>query len=156
MTSSKATFKRYLVALQSRDHATLRELTHPGFEDFYPQSGERTRGIENLISIIENYPGGVEPLGQDRIVGGSDEFVRTPSFVVVRIEGSGDQVMGVQRARYPDGATWYIIVVAELREGLVYRTDSFFAPSFPPAEWRAPWVELEPARIDTAPVGQTR
>lgn len=144
MTSStRATFERYLRALQTRDFETLRELAHPDFEDHYPQSGELTRGVESLIRIVNHYPGGdrLEDLGQARVIGGDDRYVRTPSFTIVRIDGSGDDLVGVQRARYPDGSLWIIIVIAEMRDDLVYRTESFFAPAFEPADWRAPWVE---------------
>lgn len=140
----RAIFERYLEAIQARDLATLRHLAHPDFEDLYPQSGELTRGIENLIGIITNYPGVLESLGRDRVVGGEDRFVRTPMFTVLRVEGGGDHFTGIQRARYPDGSTWFIVIVAELRDGLVYRTSSFFAPTFAPPAWRSGLVEVQP------------
>ena len=139
----RATFERYLEAIQARDLATLRQVAHPDFEDFYPQSGELTRGIENLISILTGYPGQLESLGRDRVVGGDDRFIRTPMFTVLRVEGSGDQFTGIQRARYPDGSTWFIVIVAELRDGLIHRTQSFFAPTFEPPAWRSDRVEVQ-------------
>ena len=142
--NSRATFERYLEALQARDLATLRALAHPDFEDFYPQSGEVTRGIENLIAILLNYPGQLESLGRDRVVGGETLFVSAPNFTVLRVDGSGEQFSGVQRARYPDGSLWFIVVVAEVRDGLVYRTESFFAPAFEAPAWRSEWVHIRP------------
>ena len=139
--ASRATFERYLDALNGRDLATLEELVHPEFEDFYPQSGELTRGVRNLQGIIANYPGELEALGRDRVIGGEDRFVRTPMFTVLRVEGSADIFTAVQRARYPDGSVWFIVVISELRDGLIYRTQSFWAPTFDPPAWRAGWVE---------------
>jgi len=141
-SSGRVTFERYLQAVTARDFVTLRALAHPEFEDSYPQSGEVTVGIENLIAIVSNYPGELTHLGSDRILGGEDRFVRTPQFTVIRIEGSGDQFTGIQRARYPDGSVWFVVVVAEMRDGLVYRTESYFAAAFDPPSWRAPYVEV--------------
>jgi hypothetical protein len=142
--SPRAIFERYLEALQARDFATLRAVAHRDFEDFYPQSGEVTRGIDNLISILLNYPGQLESLGRDRVVGGETRFLSAPNFTVLRVEGSGEHFTGVQRARYPDGSLWFIVVVAELRDDLVYRTESFFAPAFEAPAWRSEWVHVVP------------
>ena len=96
--SPRAIFERYLQALQGRDFATLRAVAHPGFEDFYPQSGEVTRGIDNLIAILLNYPGQLQSLGRDRVVGGETRFVSAPNFTVLRVEGGGEHFTGLQRA----------------------------------------------------------
>ncbi|MDQ2934183.1 MAG: nuclear transport factor 2 family protein [Chloroflexota bacterium] len=143
MNASRAIFERYMAALNRRDLATLAELLHPDFEDFYPQSGELTRGAANLQAMIANYPGEYQDLGQDRVIGGEDRFISTPLFTVLRVEGSDDVLTGVQRARYPDGSIWFIVVIAELRDGRIYRTQSFWAPTFDPPAWRAQWVELQ-------------
>ena len=131
----------------------LRALAHPGFEDLYPQSGEHTIGVENLIAIIGSYPGGVEPLGRDRIVGGEERFVRTPVFTMIRVAGEGDNFVGISRARYPDGSHWMILNVGEIRDGLVYRTESYFAPYFDPAPWRSGMVEVQPRPGDGGTAG---
>jgi hypothetical protein len=141
-TGARGVFERYLAALNSRDLDALTALVHPKYEDFYPQSGEVTRGLANLRAIIANYPGDYTDLGQERIVGGEDRFVSTPMFTVLRVEGTGDVLTGVQRARYPDGSVWFVLVLAELRDGLIYRTQSYWAPSFEPPAWRAQWVEV--------------
>lgn len=140
----RQTFERYLEALAANDFASLRALAHPDFEDTYPQSGEVTVGIENLIAIVSNYPGELEHVGSDRIVGGEDRFVRTPHFTIIRVEGSDDQFTGIQQARYPDGSVWFVVVVAELRDGLIHRTESYFAPAFDPPGWRNPYVKIRP------------
>jgi hypothetical protein len=142
--SNRDVFEGWVEAIQHRDYGALRALAHPGFEDLYPQSGELTRGVERLIAIIEGYPGGVESLGRDRIVGGEERFIRTPIFTMIRVAGEGDSFVGISRARYPDGSHWMILVVGELRDGLVYRTESYFAPYFDPAPWRSGMVEVQP------------
>ena len=131
-----------MAALNRRDVASLTELLHPDFEDFYPQSGELTRGPTNLLAHIANYPGAYEDLGRDRVIGGEDRYVSTAMFTVLRVEGSDDVFTGVQRARYPDGSLWIILLIAELKDGLIHRTQSFWAPTFEPPAWRAQWVEL--------------
>lgn len=136
--------ERYLRAINEHDMATVHELTHPDFEDFYPQSGELTRSVANMEAIFVNYPGALEGLGQERVIGGEDRFVHSPLFTIIRVEGSEETFTGIQRARYPDGSLWYVIVLVELRDELIYRTQTFFAPAFEPPAWRAAWVEIRP------------
>ena len=142
--SNRDVFQRWLEAIQRRDMDMLRALAHPEFQDFYPQSGELTVGVEKLIAIIQGYPGGVQALGRDRLVGGEERFARTPIFTMVRIDGEGDNFTGISRARYPDGSHWMILNIGEIRDGLVYRTESYFAPYFDPAPWRSGLVEVRP------------
>ena len=54
------------------------------------------------------------------------------------------------RARYPNGSHWYMIVIARMKDGLVHRTTSFYAPGFPAPEWRAQWVERMQRPPDSA------
>ena len=148
--AARQTVERYLRAVNEHDMATARALAHPDFEDFYPQSGELTRGVANLEAIFANYPGAanqpgaMEGLGQDRVIGGEDRFVRSPMFTLIRVDGSQETFTGIQRAKYPDGSRWYVILLVELRDGLIYRTQTFFAPTFEPPAWRSEWVEIRP------------
>ena len=142
--TSREIVRRFLKAIHDQDLGAMRELAHPEFEDFYPQSGELTRGVANFEAILNNYPGKMEGLGQDRIIGGEDRFVRSPLFTIIRVEGNDDVMTGIQRARYPDGSVWFVIAVVEVRDALVYRSQTFFAPAFEPPEWRAPYVEIRP------------
>lgn len=140
-SDSRATFERFLAAVNSREADTLDDLLHPDFQDQYPQSGEVTRGAESLKSIVRNYPGGYEDLGRKRIVGAEDRWVVTPMFTVLRVEGSGNVFTGLQRARYPDGSEWYVVVIGEIKDEKVWRVQTLWAPTFDPPAWRAPWVE---------------
>lgn len=135
-------FEAYIAAANGRDPAALEDLLHPNFEDVYPQSGERTRGFANLRAIIEHYPGGYEGRGTDRVAGAEDRWVLTPMFSVLRIEGTGDTFTGVSRGHYPDGTDWYIVTIAEVRDGRIWRADTYFAQTFEPPAWRSRWVEV--------------
>ena len=141
-TSARSVFEAYINAADARDVVALEGLVHPDFEDVYPQSGERTRGFANLRAIIEHYPGGgYVGHGTDRVVGAEDRWVLTPAFSVLRIEGTGDTFTGVSRGRYPDGNDWYILVIGQVRDGRVWRAETYFAQTFEAPAWRAEWVE---------------
>jgi SnoaL-like domain len=140
--NARSVFEAYVNAASARDVAALEGLVHPDFEDIYPQSGERTRGFANLRAIIEHYPsGGYVGHGTDRVVGAEDRWVLTPAFSVLRIEGTGDTFTGVSRGRYPDGSDWYILVIGQVRDGRVWRAETYFAQTFEAPAWRAEWVE---------------
>lgn len=139
---ARSVFEAYLRAANGRDVAALEGLLDDDFEDVYPQSGELTRGLANFRSIIEQYPGGgYAGQGTDRLVGTEDRWALTPSFTVVRIEGTGDTFTGVTRSRYPDGTDWYIVTIAQMRNGKLWRAETYFAQTFEPPAWRAAWVE---------------
>ncbi len=138
----RSVFEAYLRAVNGRDVAALEGLFDDDFEDVYPQSGELTRGLANFRSIIEQYPGGgYAGQGTDRLVGTEDRWALTPSFTVVRIEGTGDTFTGVTRSRYPDGTDWYIVTIAQMRNGKLWRAQTYFAQTFEAPAWRAAWVE---------------
>jgi hypothetical protein len=139
---ARSVFEAYLRAANGRDVAALEGLFDDDFEDVFPQSGELTRGLANFRSIIEQYPGGgYAGQGTDRLVGTEDRWALTPSFTVVRIEGTGDTFTGVTRSRYPDGTDWYIVTIAQMRNGKLWRAETYFAQTFEPPAWRAAWVE---------------
>ena len=112
----------------------------------YPQSGERIRGRQNWITIARDYPGGVGTVERtgDRIVGAEDQWVLTPTFSVLRIEGSGDVYTYVAKFHYPNGQTWQLLAIVELRGGKIAKTTSWYAAPFEAPEWRAPFVERFP------------
>lgn len=149
-TQPRAIFEAFLRAANGQDLAALRELLHPDYVEVYPQSGERTRGFENLRAIIEHYPGGYEDKGTARVVGTEDRWVLTPVFTLLRIEGAGDTFTGIQKVRYPDGSEWYVVAVGEIRDARVWRVQTFFAPTFAPPAWRSSWVDVVPASEEAA------
>ena len=106
----------------------------------YPQSGERIRGRENNLAILENYPG-LPDATVKGVHGGDDKWVLTPSWTPLRITGSGDHYSVEGRLAYPNGDVWNFVDLFELRNDKVVTVIEYFAPPFPLAEWRAKWVE---------------
>jgi hypothetical protein len=106
----------------------------------YPQSGERIRGKENNLAVLENYPGLPEATVKD-VRGAQDKWVLTPSWTPMRITGSGDHYAVEGRVRYPNGEDWTVVDLFELRNDKIVRVTEYFGANFPPAEWREKWVE---------------
>jgi hypothetical protein len=121
----------------------VEKLVHPDYEEVYPQSGEHVRGPKNARAIIENYPGGNLTRSAEAVVSAEDQWVVTPASTILRIDGQGDVWTVVQKARYPDGSDWHIVQIVEFQQDRIARVQSYFAPDFPPPEWRAQWVEVD-------------
>ena len=117
------------------------EVCSPDMVTEYPQSGERIRGWANMRAVAENYPGGLPKDMAGKVIGSEDKWVVGPSFNVLRIEGSGDVYTLVGSATYPDGTTWQIISLVELRSGKIVKSTELYGAPFEPPEWRAKWVE---------------
>jgi hypothetical protein len=107
----------------------------------YPQSGERIRGWSNIRAAAENYPGGLPQDLAGKVVGSEDRWVVGPSFNVLRIEGTGDTYTLVGSATYPDGKTWQLMSLVELRSGKIAKTIEVHGAPFDPPAWRSKWVE---------------
>jgi ketosteroid isomerase-like protein len=141
--SNREIVERFVRAVESKDVAAQLTMLADDFYDEMPQSGERTRGKANWQAIIDHYPGGVgtvDPASR-RIVGADDRWVMTPSFSILRIEGSGDTFTYAGTITYSNGDLWHIIVIAHLRDGKLARTTTWYAAPFDAPEWRAPYVE---------------
>jgi hypothetical protein len=82
-----------------------------------------------------------------RLVGAEDRWVLTPTFAPLRIEGSGDVYTYVGTVRYPNGQTWQMIAIIELRAGKIARMTAWFAAPFEAPAWRAPFVERFPSPL---------
>jgi len=139
--TNEEVMRAYVQALIDNDAETMSRLRDPGFTLEYPQSGERIRGHANERAIADNYPGGLPSIDPGRIVGSEDRWVVTPSFTVERIAGGGDAWWSEGRIHYPDGSTWHIATLYQLRGGRVHREVSYWAEPFDPPAWRAGWVE---------------
>lgn len=107
----------------------------------YPQSGERIRGWGNVRAIAENYPGGLPQDVNLETTGSEDKWVLTPSFSLLRIEGTGDVYTVLGTARYPDGVTWHAMALVELRAGKIAKVTWVVGAPFDPPAWRKQWVE---------------
>jgi ketosteroid isomerase-like protein len=127
--------------ITSHDWGRLGDVLQPDAVFEYPQSGEVFRGVANIRAQFENYPD-LDP-GTSRLaeVIGDETFALTPSYTLIRVEGSGQRATAVIRVRYPDGSHWWAINLVELRDGRISRSRAYFAPDFEAPEWRAPYRE---------------
>jgi hypothetical protein len=133
-------------AMNTNDFTLYDRLFTEDFVEEYPQSGELIRGPANARWILENYPGAKDlPRAVEtesvRNLAGDAMRVMAPTFSVVRIEGGGTNGSVALKGIYPDKSVWWIIVLYQLRGDRICRSSTFFAPEFPPPEWRAGHIE---------------
>ena len=109
----------------------------------YPQSGERFRGLPNIRGQFEYYPG-MEPGTSElqEVIGGT-AYALGPNYTLVAVDGSGERGTAIVRVRYPDGSLWWAVNFYWLRDNKIAHSRTFFAPEFPPPDWRAPYRESE-------------
>lgn len=142
---TRAIVDRLLEALNTIDVQALSALVTEDLVVEYPQSGEIIRGRRNNVEVFRNYPGrdagAPKPEVETAQVLGGDQWVLTPAFALIRLEGSGNTRTAIFRVRYPDGSVWWAVNFLEFRSGLIARWVTYFAPVFDPPAWRAPWVE---------------
>jgi hypothetical protein len=143
---NRAKVERYAAALPD-DMQALSELRHPDYVEDWPQSGERLRGHEGYQRVHDQFPGGLPEGSVTKVTGSEDKWVVSPSYTLLRIAGTGDEYTLEVRVTYPDASVWYLVTVLTVKDGLVHRQRTYFAPTYPAPEWRVPLVE----RID--PVG---
>lgn len=141
--SGRALVERFAKAIQDKDFDAQAALIADDYVEEMPQSGERIRGKTNWDAVVRGYPGGVGTFDADsaRLVGAEDKWVLTPTFTALRIEGSGDTYTSFGTVRYPNGQTWQMIAIIELRAGKIARATTWYAAPFDASEWRAPFVE---------------
>jgi hypothetical protein len=135
---------RWYKALSARNiqemAALLAELADAEVVLEYPQSGERIKGRENNLAILENYPG-LPDVTIEKVRGADDKWVLTPSWTPLRITGTGDNYTVEGRLVYPNGDVWNFVDLFELRNDKLIKVFEYFAAPFPAADWRAKWVE---------------
>jgi hypothetical protein len=145
VTETRDVIARYVQAVHDQDLDTIGALQHPDFVEDWPQSRERIRGRANFRNLMEHYPGGLEgadaDASMDRVVGGEDRWMVAPTFTMVRVSGADDIHTAIVKLRYPGGEEWFMVALIEVKDGLVYRATTFFAPTYPSPEWRREWVE---------------
>jgi hypothetical protein len=126
-------FTTFVRAIDELDFATLESMIHPDMVGDMPQSGERSRGFEGFRAQLEQYPdGGVQnPLATTaRMLEEEDRWAITPAYTVVPLAGRMEFTV-LMRIQYPDGRWWHNIVLVELRDERIYRTENYFAPELP-------------------------
>ena len=127
--------------ISSQDWDRLGEAIHQDAIFEYPQSGERFRGLAKIRAQFENYPGMGPGTSQLAEVIGEDTYALTPSYTLIRVEGSGAKGAAVIRIRYPDASLWWAVNLFEVRDGRIGRSRTYFAPDFEAPDWRAPYRE---------------
>jgi hypothetical protein len=123
-----------------RDTPALAAMRHPDLVSFYPQSGERIQ-LAAELKAAAIYPGGLprqEPVG---FIGGSEEWVITPTNLPIRVEGGGDSWFCQAIFEYASGERWHVALVLLTRGGLIWRQWMYFAELFEAPAWRAHLVE---------------
>ena len=139
--------RRYASALQDKDLASSAELLHEEVEVRYPQSGEVFRGRETYLAMLANHPEGL-PDATFPTVSGSKASVHVTSPLAfgmpqITVEGSGSQFIIEGTAEYADGHHYNIIVVLNMRDGLVARETWYWSSPFPPPDWRSAFAETD-------------
>ena len=142
---ARAFFERLIDEVFNRRNPDAAEsMLHPDYVEEYPQSGERIRGIANYKAVYANIPGR-ENMDQQRVdfFAADDQWVLTPTYTLVRVDGTGEAFTAVSRARYPDGSIWHIVALVRMRDGKMWRNTVYFGAEFEAPAWRAPWVERD-------------
>ena len=139
--SNEQVVRRYVAATGEHDFETLGRLRGPDWVQEFPQTGERVRGHQNARAIIENWPGGRPSPEPVHIVGSEDRWVATPANTIQRVVGSGDLWWADGTNGYPDGSTWFVAVLFQLRDSMIHRETWYFGAPLEAPAWRAAWVE---------------
>jgi len=132
---NRATVEQFIQAMMTNDVEAQDRSLADDFVEEYPQSGERIRGKDNRRAIIENYPGGTP----------KETSSTGPAAKAPAITGAGDQFTVVGQITYPNGETWQLVSLVELRDGKINRITDYFAAPFEAPAWRTPYVEKEAA-----------
>lgn len=143
--NTREVVERYRRAMEATDLDGVVATLHEDYVEDYPQSGERIRGAANLRALMANYPGGEPRTSKvEQIIGAEDSWVMSPSYIPMRVDGSGDQYTAIAHIVYPDGSEWHAIQLIRLKDGKIHRIASFYAAPFEAPAWRASFVERIP------------
>ena len=132
-----AVMERFRAAIESGDMGAMTQLLiDAAADDFvqeWPQSGERIRGREASMKLMEGYEGAT----------GS-----SPKMSFRRMTGSGDSYVVEGTIDYGDGTPVSYVGIAELRDGKVIKITEYFANPFEAPAWRTRFVErMEPVAV---------
>jgi ketosteroid isomerase-like protein len=120
---SKDVVTRFWAAMQRNDFAAAGALLHDDYVLEWPQSGERIHGRDNFVAINTHYPA-----------------AGRWQFTVHRLLADGNEV--VSDVSVTDGViTGRAITFSSVRDGRIIHQCEYWPDPFPPAAWRAHWVE---------------
>ena len=131
MADNRTTVEQFLKAMAANDIEAQERLLSDDFVEEYPQSGEVIRGKENRRAIMENYPGGAP-----RETSTAGAKPKPPILT-----GAGDNFTAAGQITYPNGETWQVVSLIEVRDGTIRKMTSYFGAPFEAPAWRAPYVE---------------
>lgn len=117
--------QRFFAATDQGDRETVAALSHPDIVMAWPQSGERFRGVDNVLGAMAATE--IKP-----------EVVGMP-----RLFGSGSTWVFMAPLRYGE-ETFEYVGILELEDGLVRRATGYWGAPFPPQEGRARFRDREP------------
>ncbi len=127
--------------LTQHDWDRLNDVFHEDAVLEFPQSGEVFRGLTNIRAQFENYPNMDPGTSELAEVIGEETYALTPSYTLIKVEGTGVKGTAVVRVRYPDDSHWWAVNLFEVRDGRIKRSRTYFAPDFEAPDWRAPYRE---------------
>jgi hypothetical protein len=122
----------FFSGLVERDRDRVERMVHPDFTSDLRQSGERSRGFAAFWSEFVSYPGAppVPAVPQIRLLGENERWAMSPGYTVVPL-ASPNEYTTVLRTQYPDGSWWHVVGLVEIRDGMLYHLENYFAPELP-------------------------
>ena len=118
---NRDTLERYFQAFGRGDLNAAADFLHDDYVEEYPQSGERIRGKQNWLSIVNSYPG-------------------LPKLIDYSLEVSGELYVLEAILEYESDRV-YVCEISEVQDGKIKRAREYFGEPFEALEWRAQWVE---------------
>jgi hypothetical protein len=116
--------ERLVEGLNTKNIAIMNEVFVDDSIMAWPQSGEIVRGSGNRQAIYSAFPA-------------------LPTITPYRMVASGDLVVTEAVLDY-GGDAYQVVFIFECRDGKITRETAYWSKPFPPAEWRAQWVERVP------------
>ncbi|MGH2418689.1 MAG: nuclear transport factor 2 family protein [Candidatus Limnocylindria bacterium] len=111
------------------------ELASKDLVQEWPQSGERIRGLDNVMAVNEHYEGATGT---------------APRMTLRRIVKPGQAWIAEATIDYGDGTPVSLVSILETdADGRITRETDYFANPFEAPEWRSQWVE----RMEPVPAG---
>jgi ketosteroid isomerase-like protein len=120
--SGKQVVEALIATLNAGDVAGMDEVFHEDAVMIWPQSGEMIVGGDNRRA-------------------GYGAFPRLPHIDPRRLTGDGDLWVAEADLDYGDGDPYQAVFIFELRGDRIARETAYWTKPFPPADWRAEWVE---------------
>src|SRR5262245_5003263 len=84
---NRARVEAWIAAEIARDHEAVRALYAKDIVVTWPQTGERIRGVDDVIEVDRTYPG-LPDVTARRIVGSDDRWILDATFTPRRVLGS--------------------------------------------------------------------